>query len=87
MFNRKDFGRKLPLLSLENKILIYKVLVNLDFEQLRTVEMQFKILRSPWYILNHTLHTDLKILYINEVIKENIIFPIPKRLRKSLPIK
>jgi hypothetical protein len=36
---------------------------------------QSKILRiitnAPWYINNQTLHTDLNIPYINDVIKEN----------------
>lgn len=37
---------------------------------------QSKILRAltdaPWYVSNHTLHTDLKIPYVSQVIQENI---------------
>jgi hypothetical protein len=37
---------------------------------------QSKILRTasnaPWYVTNYTLHTDLKIPYVNEVINERI---------------
>jgi len=37
---------------------------------------QSKILRtitnSPWYVTNHTLHTDLNIPYVSEVINERI---------------
>jgi hypothetical protein len=37
---------------------------------------QSKILRTipnaPWYVTNHTLHTDLKIPYVSEVINERI---------------
>jgi hypothetical protein len=36
---------------------------------------QSKILRTitnaPWYVSNHTLHTDLKTPYVREVIREN----------------
>jgi hypothetical protein len=43
---------------------------------------QSKILRTikkaPWYVTNHTLHTDLNILYVSEVINERI----SKHLRK-----
>ena len=37
---------------------------------------QSKILRTitnaPWYVTNHTLHTDLKIPYVSDVINERI---------------
>jgi hypothetical protein len=37
---------------------------------------QSKILRTianaPWFVSNHTLHTDLNILYVSEVINERI---------------
>jgi hypothetical protein len=37
---------------------------------------QSKILRAiadaPWYVSNHTLHTDLKIPYVSSVIKDKI---------------
>jgi len=37
---------------------------------------QSKILRTitnaPWYVTNHTLHTDLNIPYVSEVINERI---------------
>jgi hypothetical protein len=35
---------------------------------------QSKLLRSitaaPWYVSNHTIHTDLKIPYVSEVIRQ-----------------
>ena len=38
---------------------------------------QSKILRAianaPWYVTNHTLHTDFSIPYVNDVIHERII--------------
>jgi len=37
---------------------------------------QSKILRAitnaPWYVTNHTLHTDVNILYVSDVIHERI---------------
>jgi hypothetical protein len=37
---------------------------------------QSKILRTirnaPWYVKNHTLHTELKIPYVSDVINERI---------------
>jgi hypothetical protein len=41
-----------------------------------TQRSQSKILRTianaPWFVTNHTLHTDLNIPYVSEVIKERI---------------
>jgi len=46
---------------------------------------QSKILRTitnaPWFVSNHTLHTDLNISYVSEVINERI----DKHLNKRIP--
>ncbi|PNF15276.1 hypothetical protein B7P43_G00932 [Cryptotermes secundus] len=71
-------GRKSHL-STENKLLIYKTVIKPGCASKSNIAIiqraQSKILRTitnaPWYVSNHTLHTDLKTPHVTEVIREN----------------
>jgi hypothetical protein len=79
-------GRK-SLLSLENKILLYKTIIkpiwtygveiwgcasksNISIIQRSQSKILRMIANAPWYVSNITLHEDLNVPLVNEVIKQ-----------------
>jgi hypothetical protein len=94
-------GRKSPA-SLESKALLYKTIIKPIWTYIelwgcaskshiaKMQRSQSKILRmiikAPWYVTNQTLHDDLKVSFIKDVIQEKSINHHDKLENHSNPI-
>jgi hypothetical protein len=69
-------GRKFRL-SIENKVLIYKAIIKpicsygIELWE-NPIQNSQSHSNAPWYVTNHTLHSDLKVRYVRDVFHERI---------------